>query len=89
MKISALLNRKRTKARDIYDILFLFGKTEPDYRYLSEKLGIDDRKILKERISEKLSGVDLKDLSKELLPFLVRKKDIERIELFDDFIRSL
>jgi len=35
MKISALLNRKRTKARDIYDILFLFGKTEPDFRYLS------------------------------------------------------
>lgn len=89
MKISALLNRKRTKARDLYDILFLFGKTGPDYKYLNEKLGIEGIHILKERIAEKLYGVDLKELSKELSPFLIRKKDIERIGLFDEFIRSL
>lgn len=89
MKISALLNRKRTKARDMYDILFLFGKTEPDYRYLAEKLAIDGKQTLKERIVEKLPGIDLKGLSKELEPFLIKKKDMERIVLFDDFIRSL
>ncbi|MCP5103700.1 MAG: nucleotidyl transferase AbiEii/AbiGii toxin family protein [bacterium] len=89
MKISALLNRKRTKARDIYDIIFLFGKTEPDYRYLNEKLAIDGKHTLKERIAEKLHETDLKGLSKELSPFLIKKKDIERLGLFEEFIRSL
>ncbi|MCU0289016.1 MAG: nucleotidyl transferase AbiEii/AbiGii toxin family protein [Acidobacteria bacterium] len=89
MKISALLNRKRTKARDMYDILFLFGKTEPDYRYLKEKLAIDGKETLKERIMEKLQGIDLNVLSKELEPFMIKKKDMERIILFGDFIRAL
>lgn len=89
MKISALLNRKRTKARDIYDIIFLFGKTKPDYRYLNEKLAIDGKHTLKERIAEKIHGIDLKGLSKELEPFLIKRKDVDRIVLFADFIRSL
>ena len=55
MKISALLNRKRTKARDMYDILFLFGKTEPDYRYLKEKLEIDGKQALKTPYHRKIA----------------------------------
>ena len=89
MKLSALLNRKRTKARDIYDVIFLFGKTEPDYGYLQTKLNIENKKILKERLTDKLHEFNLKRLSKEIEPFLILKKDTAKVELFEEFIKSL
>jgi predicted nucleotidyltransferase component of viral defense system len=88
MKISALLNRKRPKARDIYDIIFLFGKTEPDYEYLQTKLNIENKNILKKRLTEKLHELNLKELSREIEPFLIKKKDTAKVELFDEFIKS-
>jgi predicted nucleotidyltransferase component of viral defense system len=89
MKLSALLNRKRTKARDIYDVIFLFGKTEPDYGYLQTKLDIENKNMLKKRLTDKLHEFNLKRLSKEIEPFLILKKDTAKVELFDEFIKSL
>jgi hypothetical protein len=89
MKISALLNRKRTKARDIYDVIFLFGKTEPDYGYLQTKLNIENKNMLKKRLSDKRHEFDLKRLSKEIEPFLIKKKETAKVELFDEFLKSL
>ena len=89
MKLFALLNRKRPKGRDIYDVIFLFGKTEPDYRYLQSRLGIEDKAALKTRLNGKLPELDLKELAKEIEPFLIKKKDTARVELFGEFIQSL
>lgn len=89
MKLSALLNRKRTKARDIYDVIFLFGKTEPDYGYLQTKLDIENKNMLKERLTDKLHEFNLKRLSKEIEPFLIKKKETAKVEIFDEFIKSL
>jgi predicted nucleotidyltransferase component of viral defense system len=89
MKLSALLNRKRTKARDIYDVIFLFGKTEPDYGYLQTKLDIENKNMLKKRLTDKLHEFNLKRLSKEIEPFLIKKKETAKVELFDEFIKSL
>jgi len=33
--------------------------------------------------------LELKGLSKELEPFLIKRKDVDRLVLFADFIRSL
>jgi predicted nucleotidyltransferase component of viral defense system len=89
MKLSALFNRKRTKARDIYDVIFLFGKTEPDYGYLQTKLDIENKNMLKKRLTDKLHEFNLKRLSKEIEPFLIKKKETVKVELFDEFIKSL
>lgn len=89
MKLSALFNRKRTKARDIYDVIFLFGKTEPDYGYLQTKLDIENKNMLKKRLTDKLHEFNLKRLSKEIEPFLIKKKETAKVELFDEFIKSL
>jgi predicted nucleotidyltransferase component of viral defense system len=89
IKLSALLNRKRTKARDIYDVIFLFGKTEPDYAYLQTKLDIENKNMLKKRLTDQLPGFNLKRLSKEIEPFLIKKKETAKVELFDEFIKSL
>ncbi len=89
MKLSALLNRKRTKARDIYDVIFLFGKTEPDYGYLRTKLNIENKDMLKKQLTEKLHELNLKELSREIEPFLIKKKDTAKVELFNEFIKSL
>jgi hypothetical protein len=88
MKLSAFFNRKRPKARDIYDVIYLFGKTEPDYGYLQEKLNIENKNMLKKRLTEKLPELNLKELSKEIEPFLIKKKDTVKVELFDEFIKS-
>jgi predicted nucleotidyltransferase component of viral defense system len=88
MKFFALLNRNRPMARDIYDIIFLSGKTEPDYEYLREKMDIEDKAMLKERLREKLPGLNPKEMSKEIEPFLIYKKEIAKVELFSEFIKS-
>ncbi len=88
MKFFALLNRNRPMTRDIYDIIFLSGKTEPDYGYLREKMEIENKAMLKERLRKKLPGLDLKKLSKEIEPFLINKKDRAKVELFAEFVKS-
>jgi predicted nucleotidyltransferase component of viral defense system len=32
-KLAAIIQRKREKGRDFYDVNILFGKTQPDYDY--------------------------------------------------------
>lgn len=87
-KLFAFLNRKRPKARDIYDIIFLFGKTEPDYEYLEEKVRIKDKDMLKKRLQERVSEINLKGLAGEIEPFLIKESDRVKIELFGELIRS-
>ncbi|OFY66046.1 MAG: hypothetical protein A3H98_11625, partial [Bacteroidetes bacterium RIFCSPLOWO2_02_FULL_36_8] len=45
MKISALL--KRRKGRDFYDVMFLLGKTNPDYNFLKQRVNISNASELK------------------------------------------
>lgn len=87
-KLFAFLNRKRPKGRDIYDIIFLFGKTEPDYEYLEEKVKIKDKDMLKKRLQERVSTLNLKELAVEIEPFLIKESDRVKVESFGDLIRS-
>jgi len=54
-----LFNRKRSKGRDIYDIIYLFSLTEPDYNYLKKVLKISKRKELVDKMGELFSEDDL------------------------------
>ena len=88
-KIWAILNRKTPKGRDYYDTMFLFSIANPDYKYLKLKADISNIYELKTKLELKIQSVNIKQLIKDLSPFLIYPNDINRIELFPDFLNNL
>ena len=88
-KIAALLGRKRGKGRDYFDVTFLFSKTSPDFRYLSEKLAINNMDELKKKLLENADSVDIKELAADVRPFIIKADQIDRVLMFREFIDSL
>ncbi len=88
-KIFALLNRKRAKGRDFYDVVFLLQKTKPNYEYLAQKAGIKDKQILKEQILAYVKTQNLKELAKDVEPFLFQPSDSKKIILFAEYIKQV
>jgi len=88
-KIYALINRNRKKGRDFYDVVFLLKNTSPDFGYLELKLGIHDKKSLKEKILRVCEDVDLNELAGDVQPFLFKPEDARHIVLFPDYIRQI
>ncbi len=88
-KITAFLNRKRTKGRDIYDIIYLFSFARPEYGYLKLTNEIINKNVLKSTLLKKCESIDLKKLRKETEVFLLNPKDSKMIEMFPDFIKTI
>lgn len=88
-KIYAMMNRKRKKGRDFFDILFLLQNTRPNYLYLERKIGIVDGKQLKDKIIQVCKEVDLSKLAEDVAPFLFKEEDARRIELFQEYIEQV
>jgi len=88
-KIYALLNRKRAKGRDFYDIIFLLQKTKPNYTYLKQKLGLADKQDLKKELLAYTKGLKLKELAKDVEPFLFQPSDSKKIILFSEYIKNI
>lgn len=88
-KISAFLNRKRTKGRDIFDIIYMFSFTRPDYGYLKSTDGIKNDNSLKAILLKKCKMIDLKKLRKEIEIFLMNPKDAKIVEMFPDFVKMI
>jgi len=86
-KIIALLERKRDKGRDLYDISFLLGKTDPDYSYLEKTREIKKDK-LKNILLKKIDKLDIKKLVEDVSPFLIDINDRERILSFREYINN-
>ena len=82
MKVAAVLGRRRPKGRDFYDLSWCLERTQPDYGYLSEKLGIDDRKALRERVFAHTADFDFEALARDVQPFMMRETDLERVLKF-------
>lgn len=88
-KIYAIFNRKRAMGRDFYDAVFLFGKTKPNFDYLSSKLKINNMGQLVSKLSVKCREFNFKQLSKDVEPFLFNLKDSKKVLFFHDYIKSL
>ena len=88
-KIYALLNRKRVKGRDIFDIMFLLQNTRPDYNYLKIKIGIDNKKQLKQRLISFINQLDLKEIAGDVKPFLFNASDYKKIIMFNKYIKQI
>ncbi len=87
-KITAFIKRKQPKGRDIYDITFLCPKTRPNYDYLAQRLDVHNPKELKELLNERIKPLNMNQLAKDVSPFLFNPNDIQRINLFSQFIEQ-
>ncbi|MEX2410822.1 MAG: nucleotidyl transferase AbiEii/AbiGii toxin family protein, partial [Candidatus Paceibacterota bacterium] len=70
-KIYAIINRKRNKGRDFFDLVFLMSRNiKPDYRYLNEKLSISNADTLKNDILFKCDQLNMEEMANDVRPFL-------------------
>lgn len=88
-KIYAAFNRKRTKGRDFFDIIFLLSKTKPNYGYLDKQLKIKNSKELKELVLRSVEKIDFDDLAKDVEPFLFDPADSRKIKMFSEYVRQI
>lgn len=85
-KLAAVFTRKRAMGRDFYDIVFLAGKTKPNFDYLNTKLKIKNTGELKKRLLEKCQHLNFKQLAKDVEPFLFVPDDSKKVLLFCEYI---
>ncbi len=88
-KIFAIFNRKTPKGRDFFDVVFLLAKTKPNYDYLRLKLKIGDGRELKSRLTEFAGNLNLKDLARDVEPFLFDLADAKKVTFFGKYIKSV
>ena len=89
-KFYALINRKRNKGRDFFDIVYLLSQEQiPNYNYLFVKLGIDTPEILRQRIIDKCTQCNMKEMAQDVSPFLFNKKDKKKVLLFTKYIEQV
>jgi len=88
-KLTAILNRRRALGRDFFDVVFLFGRTKPNFDYLDRKSGIKDMTVMKEKLTQKCEGLDFKRLAREVEPFLFDPHDSKKVLYFRDYLEKL
>lgn len=88
-KIDALFNRQRSKGRDIYDVVYLFSLTEPDYEYLNRAINVSNKKDLIAKMKKLFSEKELQALAQDVKPFLIDSKKIIQIEKFNLWLDSV
>jgi predicted nucleotidyltransferase component of viral defense system len=88
-KILACLKRKKEKGRDFFDVVFLMGKTAPDYRYLQEKAGIAGKQEMITALRQRVDHIDMKGLAQDVEPFLFEPSQKDRVSLFKQFLDTL
>ena len=87
-KVTCLFTRRRPMGRDVYDALFLWGKTEPRPAYLAERLGVRSGRDLRLRLIERCRELDFDRLADDVAPFLFRHEEAKKVKLFPDFVKS-
>jgi len=88
-KIHALIDRKRIKWRDFFDIVYLYKLTKPNFPYLNAKTWIDNEVKLKEKLLEFTNNLNLYEFADDVKPFLINPDEVNRVITFKDFINSL
>ena len=88
-KLYAIINRKRNKGRDFYDLVFLMGKDIiPDYSYLEAKISVSNPERLRETILAKCNQLDMNTMAKDVEPFLFDARDIMKVEQFEEVVKQ-
>lgn len=87
-KAETILERKRSKGRDLYDLVYLKGITDFNWSYLEYKTGINTQKDLKKKLLARVEELDLESLIRDVRYFLTDPKGEDRIRRFSQYIRQ-
>ena len=88
-KFYAVINRKRNKGRDFYDLVFLMSKNiSPNYNYLDQKLSITSGESLKEAVLGTCETLEMDVMAKDVEPFLFDTSDLKKVIRFEDLIKQ-
>lgn len=89
-KLYAIINRKRSKGRDFYDVVFLLSKNvKPDYNYLKMKLAIGDSTTLKARVLDTCAKLNMKEMARDVAPFLFSVADARKVKMFEAYLKQV
>lgn len=86
-KLIAILGRKREQGRDFYDASFLYGITEPDFKYIEQTLKIKKKNFI-DKVLKRCKQFNFKHLAQDLEPFLINPEQKERVIKFNSFIKE-
>lgn len=82
-KLITILQRKREKGRDLYDVSYLFGLTKENENYIYNYLNLTMDKFY-EKLNSRINELDLKKLAKDVEPFLINPDEIQRVLFFKE-----
>lgn len=88
-KCHAILDRKRSKGRDFFDVAFLLGlNVEPDMRYVKQKMELNTTKALAETLLEHCSKLDMQAMAVDVEKFVFDKNGLKAVTHFPQIIRQ-
>ena len=88
-KLYAILNRKRNKGRDFFDVVFLLSLVKsPNYDYLQQKIKVNNPEKLKEKILQKCASINMQEMAKDVAPFLFDTADLNKVALFPEYLKQ-
>jgi hypothetical protein len=89
MKFYAVMNRKRNKGRDFFDIVSMLGwGFRPNYNYLKHKLGVETAQELKSMVLNKCTTIDMQEMARDVKPFLFNPDDEKKVLLFEPYLEQ-
>ena len=88
-KFYTIINRKRNKGRDFFDVVFLLSLIKsPDYNYLWQKIKVNNAKKLKELVLKKCASIDMQQMADDVAPFLFDTSDLNKVKLFTEYLKQ-
>ncbi len=89
-KFFTVINRKRNKGRDFFDIVFLLGQGQsPNFDYLQAKTGIANPDDLRSVVLKKCRKLNMKEMAKDVKPYLFNSKDEKKVLLFPEYMEQV
>lgn len=86
-KLITILQRKREKGRDFYDVSYLYGKTQPNFDYIEKTLSLTKSEFIK-KLLLRCDELNFSILAEDVKPFLIDYDQINRVVNFNDFIKK-
>ena len=86
-KLIAIRDRKRAKGRDFYDASFLYGMTEPDFKFMEKTVNIPKEKFMRQVLA-RCEKLNFDSLAKDVEPLLIKPEQIDRVRNFLEFWKT-
>ncbi|MCO6483915.1 MAG: nucleotidyl transferase AbiEii/AbiGii toxin family protein [Flavobacteriales bacterium] len=88
-KCHAIIDRKRAKGRDFFDVSFLLGlNVQPDLGYTTQKLGLASTETLATALLKRTAQLDLEALARDVEKFLFDANGRLAVTRFPQLIRQ-